>query len=76
MNNVIPTTTEEGLSRFWASLTSTGPREDKENSDFTYDEVESTGFEKADARNDEENFISNLSNQAMDLHTLINSHRK
>lgn len=75
VHEIIPNTTEEGLSRLWSSIFPTS--KSQSNSDFIYDPIEPTGFESdADSRSlDNENFVNNIASQAMSLHSLINARR-
>lgn len=68
---IIPNTSEEGLSRFWSSIFPVPKSED--SNDFTYDPTNPTGFESADSRSLEN---ENFAEQAMSLASLINSRRK
>lgn len=71
---VLPNTTDEGLTRFWSVLFPVGHQEDKDNDDFAYDEVDPAEDKRSvvfDA--DTENFVNSFADQTMDLHTLINS---
>lgn len=75
--DIVPNTTEEGLSRFWASIFPAGQKEDVDDNDFVYDPIEPSNFETADVRSiDDDNFVNSFANQAMDLHSLINTRRK
>lgn len=70
--DVIPNTSEEGLTRFWSYVFPSRGTSHKETDDFSYDEVEPAGFEKKSSKNEDDNFIDNFTNQAMSLHNLIN----